>query len=450
MGQGLPTQVLRLVEDDYGYFWIASYRGIFRIQKQDLEKMAEPGPHSFIPSYEHWGPEDGLRIGFSNPPNQSVIWKARDGTLWFATKDGIVAEKPADLRVTFSTPEPLVESVVADGESVATDSLGPEARRVEFAFTAPTSHSPEQLEFRYRLDGFDHDWHDGPRQRSASFTNLPRGRYLFRVSVKRAGGSWNPNEARFAFQILPHWYETTTFRILCGLATVLVLWSIHAFRLRQTRRGLSLVMAERSRVAQELHDTLLQSVSGTAMEIQGGLRQISLGSSQLGVEQLSKALDHLGKSMGDARQAIWDLKSPESSALTIIGAMETAARLCVGGPELTVTTSGAPKELSQSIEKQAYRIAVEAVTNAVRHSGCSDVIINVEYGDKSIVLAVADNGCGFDYPSAQSASISNHWGLAGMQQRAEACGGTLRVQTTRGKGTRIVFEAPLGETVRSE
>ncbi len=446
MKQGLPTQVLHLVEDDYGYFWIASYRGIFRIQREDLEKLAEPGQSRFIPSYEHWGPEDGFRIGFSNPPNQAVIWKAWDGVLWFATKDGIVAGRPSDLQVPFSTPEPLVYSFLVDGESVAARDLKPGVRRVEFGFTAPTSHAPEQLQFRYRLDGFDHDWHDAPRQRSASFTNLPRGRYLFRVLVKRTGGSWNPNEAHFAFQIQPHWYETTTFRIICGLAIVLMLWSAHALRLRQTRRGLRLVMAERSRVAQELHDTLLQSVSGTAMEIQGGLRQISLGASQLGVEQVSKALDHLGKSMGDARQAIWDLRSPESSALTISGAMEAAQRLCVGGPELTLAISGAPKELPKSIEKQAYRIAVEAVTNAVRHSGCSDVTISVEFKDKSIVLAVADNGCGFDFASAQSASISNHWGLAVMQERAQACSGTLKVQSARGKGTRIVFEAPLGET----
>jgi two-component system sensor histidine kinase UhpB len=152
--------------------------------------------------------------------------------------------------------------------------------------------------------------------------------------------------------------------------------------------------------------------------------------------------------MADARQAIWDLRSPETVDLKLDRAVESAAeRLCAGGPNLTFETSGKPKALPQSIEKQAYRIAVEAVTNAVRHSRCSDIAISVDYKDASIVLAVADNGCGFDTALAQSASISNHWGLAGMQQRAEECNGTLSVQSAPGKGATIVFEAPLRESV---
>jgi signal transduction histidine kinase len=166
------------------------------------------------------------------------------------------------------------------------------------------------------------------------------------------------------------------------------------------------------------------------------------------MQQLSLALDHLGKSMADARHAIWDLRSPEFSELKIDRAVEAAAqRLCAGGPHLTFETSGKPKVLPHSIEKQAYRIAVEAVTNAVRHSACSDVTISVEYQDESIALIVTDNGCGFDTALAQSASISNHWGLAGMQQRAEECNGRLSVQSTIGKGTNIAFEAPLGGAV---
>lgn len=434
---------LHLLEDDQHRFWLSSYRGIFRVDRNALNAFADGGiAHVHSVAY---GIEDGMKsIACGGFGMQPAGWKAENGTLWFPTDRGIVNIDPSHLPLPLPPSTPLVEAVLADGIATSSSNIRPETRRIEFLFTAPTSVQPEAVEYRYRLVGYEDDWQEIGTKRQISFTNLPPGDYWFYVSARRKGGPWTIDEATSSIRILPHFYETSWFFTACGLLVLLTIWMMHSLRVRETERRLNAIMAERSRVAQELHDTLLQSVSGTAMEIQGGLRQINLGASQLGMQQLTIALDHLGKSMADARQAIWDLKSPDFSDLTVDRAVESAAvRLCSGGPILAFKTSGKPNTVPQSVKKQAYRIAVEAVTNAVRHSGCSDIAISVEYKDKSIVVTVADNGCGFDTTLAQSASVSNHWGLAGMQQRAEECDGALSVQSTPGKGTNIVLEVPL-------
>jgi ligand-binding sensor domain-containing protein/signal transduction histidine kinase len=439
---GLPIVVVRLAEDDQDYFWLESYRGVFRVKKEDLERLSDRGSDSSQPSYTRWGPENGLRISISGVPNQSTICKTVDGTLWFATTKGIVALKASDLHVTFSTPEVLMESVNVDGESVRASSLKPGIRRLEFAFTAPTSQTPEQLEFRYQLDGFDHDWHDVGAQRLASFTNLPRGKYLFRVSVKRDGGSWNPKEATFAFQILPYWYESLTFRVLCGLVLVLLFWFAHLLRLRQTRQRLRVVFAERARVANELHDTLLQTLSGAAMQVRAGLSHLENGAPDGAVDRFSAALDQMGRSQAEARQAIWELTSSELNGNYLAQSLQERARqLCGDLIALECTISGDTRHLDTKLEEQLYRIAVEAITNAARHSGASKIAVDLNFGTNALILSVQDDGCGFDQ-AAQTSSDGVHFGLRSMRQRAQRCGGELRISSHSGQGTTICLEVP--------
>jgi signal transduction histidine kinase len=203
-------------------------------------------------------------------------------------------------------------------------------------------------------------------------------------------------------------------------------------------------MTERSRVAQELHDTLLQSVSGTAMEIQGASRLLSLGSTELAHQQLSMALEGLGNSMAEARQAIWDLKCPEPCELGLDRALAAAAkRKCAGGPQLSWSISGRPRSLSQNIERHIFRIGMEAITNAIRHSDCSHISVALDYREDSIALVITDNGRGFNCSLAESASQSNHWGLAGMKDRAKQCSGELTILSFPGEGTSVGFEALL-------
>ena len=434
---------LHLVEDDEHRFWICSFRGIFRVSRDELNAVAD-GTQSQVQSIAYTS-EDGIRSAVGGGRGvQPAGWKAHDGTLWFATDQGVVKVDPAQLSSPIPPPIPIMEAVLVNGTPTDDTNIQPDTRRIDFQFSAPTSVRAETLEFRYRMQGYDDQWQMAGTERRISFTDLSHGTHRFSIAVRRAGGPWSEQEASVVIHVLPHFYQTRVFYFAAGLMTLLVIWMAQALRVRATEQRLTAIMVERSRMAQELHDTLLQAVSGTAMEIQGGLGLLRKGSTETGIQQLYLALDHLGMSMADARQAIWDLRSPEHENGRLDLALESAAqRICGTGLQLTFTVAGKPVMLSELLERQLYRIGIEAVMNAVRHSNGSQLVILLEYTDQTVNLTVRDNGRGFNSELAETPSRSNHWGLAGMKQRAQQCSAQLTIETSPGEGTCIRVNAPL-------
>lgn len=435
---------LQLLEDGQNRFWISSYRGIFRVNRSDLNALAT-GAIGKVNAVSY-GTEDGMKsTACAGLGMQPAGWKTRDGTLWFPTDTGVVSINPSAMPSLDPVPVPVLEAVLQDGVESPSAAVGPNIHRIDFVFSAPTSIGAEAIEFRYRLQGYEDEWHDAGTMRLISFTNLPQGKYRFAVSARRPGNPWGPEGASWFLQIQPHVYETRWFYTAMGLLAAMLIWLAHTIRVRATEQRFKTIMGERSRVAQELHDTLLQSVSGTAMEIRGALRVLSQGYSEGGLQQISLALDHLGSSMADARQAIWDLRSPASSEQRLDHALVAAAkRVCAGGPEVDYEVLGEPRQLSRAIEKNAYRIGVEAITNAVRHAQCNKVSMRLHYRKNSLLLFVHDDGVGFNPATAESSSLANHWGLAGMKERAHKCSGQLTIESTPAAGTIVQFEAPFG------
>ena len=440
----VSDSTLQLLEDGQGRFWISSYRGIFRVNRGDLNALAT----SAIGKVDavSYGTEDGMKsIACAGLGTQPAGWKARNGTLWFPTDTGVVSINPSALPPPNSSPVPILEAVLKDGVDSPGATVGPDVHRIDFVFSAPTSVGAETLEFRYRLQGYEGEWQDAGTMRRISFTNLHQGKYRFAVSARRPGNPWGPEGASWSLQVQPHLYETRWFYVSLALLAAMLIWLAHSIRIRMTEQRFETIMGERSRVAQELHDTLLQSVSGTAMEIRGALRVLSQGSSEVGVQKISLALDHLGSSMADARQAIWDLRSPPNSEQRLDHALMAAAyRVCAGGPEVDYEILGSPRALTPAVERNAYRIGVEAITNAVRHSQCTKVSVRLQYAKSFFLLFVHDDGAGFKPIKAGSSSLANHWGLAGMKERAEKCSGRLTIESNPGAGTIIQFEVPLG------
>ncbi|MGD0548696.1 MAG: two-component regulator propeller domain-containing protein, partial [Terracidiphilus sp.] len=278
--------VLQLIEDCRHRFWIRSFRGIFRVDRDDLHAVAD-GLRSIVQSIAY-GTEDGIKSSaVLGPIIQSSELVAQDGCLLFATDQGVVEVNPSKLPTPISPPTPVLESIMVNGTPTSSTTIGPGVRRIDFQFTAPTSVQARAIEFRYRMQGYDDQWQLAGADRHISFTDLPQGAYKFFVSARRAGGSWSQQEACAVIKVIPHFYQTRLFYLATGLLAILLILMAEALRVRERERRITAIMAERSRVAQELHDTLLQSVSGTAMEIQAGLRQLSLGSSKLGIQQLS-------------------------------------------------------------------------------------------------------------------------------------------------------------------
>lgn len=435
---------LRILEDGAGNFWFSSYRGVFRVAKAELNAFADgrsPLVHSVA-----YGTADGMKsVVFSGLGRQPAGWRAKDGVLWFPSEQGVVRVDPLHLGPPDPPPASVIETVQVDGVSTPEPRVGPGGRRLEFVFTAPTSIAPEATEFRYRMDGFENAWREAGTQRRISFTNLAPGRYRFVVSARRAGGEWGVGEAASALEIVPYFHQTRWFFAGVCVLGLLLLWSAHSMRVNQTERRLGAVMAERSRVAQELHDTLLQSLSGTAMQIQAALRRLRTGAAESGLDQLSDALVHLGKSMADARQAIHDLQTPELEELPLGEALRAVGqRVCGSGTTLQYRVLGTAKPLAPTLERHIYRIGAEAIANAVHHSGCSEVVVELHYSEEAIGLRVRDDGRGFDpLAASQTSTRERHWGLSGMRGRARQCGGQLAIQSTPEGGTQVEFEAPV-------
>jgi ligand-binding sensor domain-containing protein/signal transduction histidine kinase len=445
-GSGIPSgALLGMLRDDRNNFWICSYHGIFRAAKKDLDAVAEGSLRSVeVATFDN---ADGMKSNVcSGLGVQPAGLKSHDGAIWFPIEHGVVRIDPFKRQTEGPLLHTLVESVYADDHPITNSLISPSVRRIDFIFTAPTSVAPESLQFRYKLEGFENQWHDIGTQRRISFTSLPTGFHQFVVSSRRRGEDWGAatGSSTFSFTILPPWYETWWFYATSVIAVALLLWYGHLARLRKIEAHVRTTMAERTRVAQEIHDTLLQSAAGTAMQIRAGLQLLHKGSAQSGITQLSIALEHLGKSMSDARQAIWALRSPELEKMSLYDALVAAAqRICEGGPHLVTTMGGTARFLGEPYEGHLYRIGLEAITNAVRHSAGTSVDLELRYANNFVSLSVKDNGRGFD-SSLFATRSAHHWGVVGMQERAGKCGGILTIVSAPGEGTQIHVKVNLG------
>ena len=251
---------------------------------------------------------------------------------------------------------------------------------------------------------------------------------------------WVESENPWTFAIQPAVYQTTWFSVASGLALVAAAWGTWRVRLRQLRRQHALVIAERTRLAREIHDTLLQAMAGVALQLHRASEL--LDSTPPAREICEKARDSLERYVRDARFAIWRLRSPELSESDLVGALRKVAEdLTAGsGAELAFTVVGPPARCAATVEDHLLRIGQEAILNAVRHAEATNVGVELHYGPGHVKLRVVDDGCGFE---PDRVTLRAHWGLAGMDERAALVGGRLTLTSAPGQGTSLEVTMPL-------
>lgn len=440
---GLPQETIRaIVGDGEDHLWIGTSGGIVRMATAQFDRvLADPGNRLDFRAYNS---SDGLagapvRSGYPNAV------RTTDGRLWFVTANGVTMIDPAHLAATRPAPPVRIERVNAGGRSFEPDgafTLPPRTTAVQFEYTALEFFSPRQVQFRYRLEGFEDNWTDAGAQRVVSYTNLPPRQYRFRVIARSSEGVWNDHGAMLDFTIEPMFHQTRLFLLLCVLgASGLVLggWRL---RLRQVRRQFGLVLTERARMARELHDTLLQSLAG--LELQVDAMSSQLDSSPGAVkQQLERVRRQIQSDVSEARQSIWALRSPSLEARDLAGALQQLGEVVVAGrARFEFVVNGRPAPCARKIEEHLLRVGREAVSNAVRHARAQVVRLELLYGDHTITLRVSDDGRGFD-PLEVAHVTGDHWGLATMHERAQAIGGRLRLASQPGGGTNLEMVAPL-------
>jgi signal transduction histidine kinase len=297
--------------------------------------------------------------------------------------------------------------------------------------------APARVLYRYRLDGFDTKWIDAGARRVAYYTNIPPGRYTFHVLASNNDGVWNETGASLDIRVLPHTWQTWWFRTLFGLAVLLSGYQIYRMRVRNVELRFDAVLAERTRIAREIHDTLAQDIVGISVQLEVVSRL--LGSSvDAARTQLDAARSLVKSSLAEARRSIWNLRSASAGTDDLPARVnQVVTQAAANGPaKLRFQVRGTYRAAPPAIEDQLLRVSQEAVNNALHHSGASTIDVTLSYDARSVQLSVDDDGRGFIH-DARSFIEGGHFGLQGMQERAAEIGGVLRVDTQPAKGTRI-------------
>ncbi len=449
MHEGLYNNIIyAILPDDAGNLWMSCNRGVFRVAKQSLNELMD-GKRETVESVSY-GTADGMKSFECNGGYQPSAIKTRDGKLWFPTPKGAAVIDPNNIFLNLTPPPVHLENMFADTKPVTTTAkaqLPAGTQRLEFQYASLSFIAPKKVRYRYRLEGFDKDWIDAGNQREAFYTNLPSGDYTFRVIADNNDGVWNEAGASYAFQIKPFFHQTWWFVLLCLALAGATAAAIHFWRMQILRLQHRAVLSERTRIARELHDTLLQGFVGVSSQLSVVAAQFQ-ETPEIAERHLDVARKMIRHSVTEARRAVQDLRIVEPDRQSFRRLLEeTVSRVTEGKSLATeLEINGTPFDFAPDVAQQILHIAEESIVNAVKHSDAEKVKIICLYAAPLFRLEIIDDGTGFDTNNAFSA-LNGHFGLLGMNERAEKAGGKLSVESGATGGTKIVFESRIKSSV---
>jgi ligand-binding sensor domain-containing protein/two-component sensor histidine kinase len=435
--------VFQILEDGNGSLWMSGTKGVFAVSKNDLNDFADGRIHSI--TSVSYGTADGMESRECNG-GQPAGCRGRDGKLWFPTTKGVAMIDPENMRINEEPPPVVIEQVIADEESLDPSrkaELTPGLYRLEFQYTGLSFIAPEKVRFKYKLEGFDKDWVDANNRRVAYYTSIPPGDYTFRVKACNNDGVWNERDASFGFYLKPHFYQTYWFYIALAALAGLIGWGLYRLRLRQLKAQFSTVLAERSRMARDIHDTLAQGFVGISLQLEAVGKMLD-ESPPRAKQHLDLAQNMVSHSLTEARRSVWDLRSHALDSADLAQALSDVARQLTSGTSVQAQLSvvGAPRRFDAAVENNLLRIGQEALTNAMKHAGAKKIHIELSFHQEYIQLGIRDDGCGFD-TNDESYSDKGHFGLIGMRERAERLKGRLQLNSRPGAGTEILIKVPV-------
>jgi signal transduction histidine kinase len=346
-------------------------------------------------------------------------------------------------RLINNTAPPPVEitSIVINGRRVEPQqgiALSPFERNLEIRYAGLSFIAPDKMTFRYMLEGYDKVWIDAGTRREIFYANLPPGHFRFLVMARNADGFWSKDAAVLRFSVTPRVYQRLWFfpLVILLLASSVVVW--YRLRIRRLNQRFKLVLAERNRIARELHDTLLQGLSGVTMQLQALWTRLGPSREK---QSLHEIIQDAARCSSEARQSLWGLRSSTTTSLEFTQKLAETCREANSGGQLELLLELDPVSLHSmpEAEFQLLRIAREAVANAARHSQASRLAVQLHATKSELALSVCDNGRGFD----PQTSNFGHFGLVGMRERAREIGAQLEITSTPGCGVSVQVRLPL-------
>jgi signal transduction histidine kinase/streptogramin lyase len=430
-----------VLEDDTGELWVGSNKGISRFS---------PTAHTFT----NYSDADGIGdlTGLRSAPG--ACSKDRDGQMFFGGFSGLYSFQARNIRDRNSDAPVRIVDFRLNGQSTRIGSevtLTHDLRNFSVEFASLNFLDTAATRYRYSLSGLDSRWnYVGSDQRSVNYISLPTGAYIFNVQAAVGRGDWSSLGASLRIRILPPWWQTWWFRAAAGCAGVLLLWIAWSYRLRTLERDyevrLNERVFERTRIARELHDSLLQGFQGVMLRLQG-VRELLPGRVSDAVQMLEDALDSGDQAIIEGREAVQNLRTSASANFDLEGALKSlGTELLTGDAQndisFRVVVQGKSRALAPLTQDEIYQIAREAFRNALRHAHASNIELELEYGDSVFRLRLRDDGKGIDAGALARATAGKHWGVQGMRERAASLGGRLEIWAQAGAGTEVFLEIP--------
>ena len=450
---GLPCNMVHWMrEDDADSVWLYTACGLVRIAQSDLAAWGS-NPKQTIPAAV-FDSSDGVTTRRFPGGYSANVAKSADGKLWFLRPGGVSVIDPHHLAFNKLPPPVHIERVTADDtiyEATNGLRLPPRTRNVAIDYTALSFAAPEKVRFRYKLEGQNRNWHEVINDRQIQYTNLAPGSYRFRVVASNNSGVWNEAGDTLEFSIAPAFYQTRWFQAAMVLSFAALLWVAYRLRVaqlaRQFNRTLDVRVSERTRIARELHDTLLQSFHGLLLQFQTVAYLLPERPAEAR-QQLDGAIAHAAKAITEGRDAVQGLRASTverndlAMAIRAVGGELASGANADEPPAFSVAVEGEPRDLHPIVRDEIYKIAAEALRNAFRHAHAARVEVEIRYDDEQFRLRVRDDGTGIDPKVLANQGLEGHYGLRGMPERAALTGGKLAVWSEAGAGTEVELRVP--------
>jgi ligand-binding sensor domain-containing protein/signal transduction histidine kinase len=441
--QLLREEVVSIGQDSQGFLWIVTARHVLQVDRTKL--LSETLKDGDVLSY---GVDDGL-IEMEGVRRDRSLVSDSSGRIWISLPHSLAV---ADVKAArgYRTPVHVRIDSVSLEDAVSRPNqvldLPHEIRSITFRYSGMNLSLQQHTRFRYLLDGLDRTWSTDASSRQVIYTHLSPGNYTFRIIASNAFGAWNSLETDVPFKIRPALWQTWHFRVLCILTATFAAVALYRMRLMQVTEQLNKRfqdrLAERTRIAQDLHDTLLQGVISASMQLD--VAQDRVPEDSPARPMLRRVLQLMRQVTEEGRQALRGLRTNDNG-INLRALFEGLGKESnqASATQFTVQVVGHVRALQSPLLDEVYRIGREAYLNAAAHAQASRIEMILDYGIRTFRLVVKDDGRGIDTETLRNGRMG-HWGLAGMRERAKAIGSVLKIRTRVPGGTHVELIVPAG------
>ena len=444
--------VFQILPDERGNFWMSSNQGIYRVSRQQLNDFADGKITRIVSSV--FGKSDGMLNTECNGGRSPAGIKTRDGRLWFPTQDGAAIINPESVSSNSLAPPVVIESVFIDNHSTeirqSAVEIQPGQNNLEIHYTGLSFIKPEQMQFRYKLEGLDENWTDAANRREAYFPYLPPGKYTFRVIAANSDNVWNEPGASIEIVVKPAFYRTWWFLVLCSLTIGLLAFWLYQRRLNEiqrrqfaqeefSRRLINAHESERRRIAAELHDSIGQSLAMIKNSAVFGVQSIEdVPSAKQQLTEISMQTAH---AIAEVREISYNLRPYLLDRLGLTKAIVSLLNKIADNSALKIISEIEDVDgiFENEVEISIYRIIQESLNNILKHAEASEIIISIAKTERGISIKIQDDGKGFDVKTNSESKQRGGFGLLGMSERVRMLGGTISIDSELLKGTTILI-----------